>query len=121
MKLNINGFFLKHLSVGLGKYSYELIKHLNKNGKDIHLFIPNENAYDTIKLATLNDIRIHRHESRLKIGHNYYDARLWELSLYRKLRYEKDSIMFSPYFSCSPNLIQNEIITVGDGYPSHSY
>ena len=114
MTLNINGFFLKYLNVGLGKYSYELIKHLNKDGKNIHLFIPNDNNYDPNKLSILKDISIHKHNSKLKIGHNYYDARLWELSLYRMLRYEKEAIMFSPYFACSPNLIQNEIVTVGD-------
>jgi len=114
MKLNINGFFLKYLNVGLGKYSYELIKHLNKDGKNIHLFVPDDNNYDPGKLSILKDIHIHKHSSILKIGHEYYDARLWEFSLYRKLRHEKGSIMFSPYFACSPNLIQNEIVTVGD-------
>ena len=114
MQLNINGFFLKYLSVGLGKYSYELIKHFSKDGKNIHLFIPDDNTYDSSKISILKNIHIHKHVSMLKIGHEYFDARLWELSLYRKLRHKKDSIMFSPYFSCSPNLIQNEIVTVGD-------
>jgi len=114
MILNINGFFLKYLNVGLGKYSYELIKHFNKYGKDIHLFIPDDSTYDASKLSTLKDIHIHKHGSIRKIGNEYFDGRLWELSLYRKLRLEKDSIMFSPYFACSPNLIQHEIVTVGD-------
>jgi glycosyltransferase involved in cell wall biosynthesis len=114
MRLNINAYFLKYLNVGLGKYSYELIRHLNKDGKDIHLFVPDDNNYDPGKLSILKDIHIHKHSSMLKIGHEYYDARLWELSLYRMLKHEKNSIVFSPYFSCSPNLIQNEIVTVGD-------
>src|ERR1035438_5369439 len=114
MKLNIKGYFLRYLNAGLGKHSYELIKHLNKDGKDVHLFIPNDNTYDDGKLSILKDVHIHKHGSIRKMGNEYYDARLWEFSLYRKLKHEKDSILFSPYFSCSPNLIQHEIVTVGD-------
>lgn len=114
MKLNINGFYLKYLTVGLGKYSYELIKHLNKGGKDIHVFIPNDNAYDDSKLNILKDIHVDKYGSTKRIGREYFDSRVWELSLYKKLSHEENSIMFSPYFSCSPNLINNEIVTVGD-------
>lgn len=114
MTLNINGFFLKYLNVGLGKYSYELIKHLNKDGKNIHLFIPNDDNINEDTLNSLGNIYIHKHGTLKKTGNEFVDTRLWELPLYRKLRKEKNSVLFTPYFMCSPYALENEVITVGD-------
>jgi glycosyltransferase involved in cell wall biosynthesis len=114
MILNINGLFLKYLSVGLGKYSYQLIKHLNKNHKDINLYIPNDEIIDDDTLNSLGNVYVHKLGAIKKTGNEFIDTRLWELSLYRKMRKEKNSILFSPYFICSPYSIENEVVTIGD-------
>lgn len=114
MTLNINGFFLKYLSVGLGKYSYELIKHLNKKNKDINLCIPNDATINDYTLNSLGKVNVYKHGKIKKTGNEFIDTRLWELSLYRKMRKENNSIFFSPYFMCSPYSLENEVVTVGD-------
>lgn len=114
MKLNINGYFLRYTDVGLGKYSYELLRHLNKSRMDVHLFIPNDRVYETDRLAALRDVRIHRDGSMRFFGSDFAGARIWEMCLYRRTRQENNSVLFSPYFSCSANQHHNEIVTVGD-------
>jgi glycosyltransferase involved in cell wall biosynthesis len=114
LNIAINGLFLKEKGVGLGKYSYEIIKNLDCHNMTIHLFIPSSAQTKENEYTFTNNIKVHIVDTRLKTGSNFIDWRLWEMMLFNIVRKEPQMILFSPYFVCSPNIIRHEIVSVGD-------
>ncbi len=114
MRIGFNGLFLREKSVGIGKYSFELLRHFVLANSGLKLYVEDEQHAAGLKESLGDSLEIEVVKPSRLTRNDFIRSRLWEYEMFKRARTEDFDVFHSPYYVCSPYRFENEIVTIHD-------
>jgi glycosyltransferase involved in cell wall biosynthesis len=110
--VGFNGGMLGQRQVGLGKYAFELLKHLRPVGFEVTVFIRRETDGDGLPIGSGLSVTVV--PQPFSTGNAFIDFRLWEGRMFLEAKRRHFDVFHSPYFVCSPYRFRAQVVTLAD-------
>ncbi len=114
MRIGFNGLFLKDQSVGIGKYSFELLRHFRNEDFSLKLYVEDDQHAVGLSDSLGRTLEIEVLKPSRLVRNDFIRSRIWEYEMFRRAKHEQFDVFHSPYFVCSPFKLNRELVTIHD-------